>query len=244
MPKSTPGYRRPVRVPSNLLRRWLRRRDSQSGERQAAHAGPHTDELTAVFSSIYEQQTWTDALPGMPRSGRGALYERSLSVVQFVEDRIADGDVRSIVDVGCGDLTYISKIDAVVDGRVSYVGYDIVPALVDEHRQLPWGEFRLGDITAPSFRADADLVIVKDVLFHLEDDQIDAALRHLTSSAWRYLLLTSSDNESNEDRVFDRWHFAPVNFTLPPYSFEAAEVLERIEGGAFLVLRPGDVGRR
>src|SRR5256885_942813 len=125
------------------------------GERHAT--GPHTAELTTAFSTIYEQQTWTDAIPGMPRSGRGALYERSLSVVQFIEDRIAGGDVRTIVDVGCGDLTYMSNIAAVVNGDVSYVGYDIVPSLVDEHRRLPWGEFRVGDVTAPGVRAHADL---------------------------------------------------------------------------------------
>jgi SAM-dependent methyltransferase len=224
-------YRRPVSGSSRRLRRWFRR-----GE--PGVTGPHTAELSAAFSTIYEDETWTDKLPGMPRSGRGALYERSLSVVQFIEDRIAAGDVRSIVDVGCGDLTYMSHIDAVVNGNVSYVGYDIVPALVDEHRRLSWGDFRVGDITAPGFRVDADLVIVKDVLFHLEDAQIDAALRNLASSTWRCLLLTSTDNESNAGRAFDRWHFAPVNFCAPPYSFPPEQVLERIDGGGFLVLRP------
>ncbi len=231
MRASCPGIVALCRGSSRRWRRWFRRDEP-------AAKGPHTAELTAAFSAIYEDRTWTDALPGMPRSGRGSLYERSLSVVQFIEDRIAGHDVRSIVDVGCGDLTYMSKIDAVVDGQVSYIGYDIVSALVDEHRRLPWGEFRLGDITAPGFRAEADLVVVKDVLFHLEDDQIDAALRNLASSPWSYLLLTSTDNDSNVDRVFDRWHYAPVNFCAPPYSFSPDEVLERVDGGGFLVFRP------
>jgi len=217
------------------LRRWFRRADPPV---EPPVTGPHTAELTVAFSTIYENRTWTDALPGMPASGRGALYERSLSVVQFIEGRIASGDVRSIVDVGCGDLTWMSNIDAVTNGDVNYVGYDIVPALVDEHRLLPWGEFRLGDVTAPGFRVEADLVIVKDVLFHLEDHQIDAALGNLAGSAWSYLLLTSTENESNAGRVFDRWHYAPVNFCAPPYSFTPEEVLDRIDGGGFLVLRP------
>jgi len=167
------------------------------------------------------------------------LYERSLSVVRFIEERIAEGSVHSIADVGCGDLTYMSKIAAVVNGDVAYVGYDIVPALVEELRRLPWGEFRRADVTAPGFRVDADLVIVKDVLFHLEDHQVDAALRNLVASTWSYLLLTSSDNDSNDERVFDRWHYAPINFRQSPYSFTAEETLERIDGGGFLVLRPG-----
>src|SRR5262245_22577000 len=108
------AYRRPVSRSSRWWRRWFRRDEPQV-------KGPHTAELTNVFSGIYDDRTWTDAIPGMPRSGRGPLYERSLSVVQFIEDRIAAGDVRSIVDIGCGDLTYMSRIDAVVSGRVAYV---------------------------------------------------------------------------------------------------------------------------
>ena len=87
---------------SRRWRRWFRRAEPPA---EQTVTGPHTAELTSVFSAIYDEGTWTDALPGMPRSGRGALYERSLSVVQFIEDRIDAGDVRSIVDIGCGDLT-------------------------------------------------------------------------------------------------------------------------------------------
>jgi hypothetical protein len=209
--------------------------------RAARETGPYTAELEQAFTQIYGDETWTDKLPGMPRSGRGALYERSLSVVRFIEDAIGRGDVRSIVDVGCGDLTYMSKIDAVVSGAVSYTGYDIVSGLLKEHRRLPWGEFRFGDVTSQGFRVDADLVLVKDVLFHLDDDHIDAALRNLAASSWRYLLATSTDNDTNENRTFDRWHYSPLNLSLPPYGFEVHERLERIDGGAFLVFHPGDL---
>lgn len=211
--------------------RWFGR-----GRRRAE--GPHTAELERTFSTIYAEETWTDKLPGMPRSGRGSLYERSRSVVDFIEQA---EDVRSIVDVGCGDLTYMAHVKRVVDGSISYVGYDIVPDLVSEHRKLPWGDFRVGDVTAPGFRADADLVLVKDVLFHLDDAQVDAALRNLAASTWRHLLLTSCDNESNTSREFDRWHFAPINFTRPPYEFSSDLALDRVDGGAFLVLRPEDL---
>jgi SAM-dependent methyltransferase len=221
------------------VRCFRRRSQPASHEPGPDEVGPHTAALRDTFSRIYGDETWTDKLPDMPRSGRGSLYEHSRSVVQFVEDSIERGDVTSIVDVGCGDLTYMSKIAPVVSGAVAYVGYEIVPELVAEHQRLPWGEFRFGDVTAPGFRADADLVIVKDVLFHLDDEQVGAALANLAASNWRFLLLTSTDNETNEGRTFDRWHFAPLNLLLPSYSLEPSERLERIDGGAFLVLRPG-----
>jgi len=218
--------------------RWLRRR---RGASPPPGVGPHTEALQATFSQIYGEETWTDKLPDMPRSGRGSLYERSKSVVQFIETAIDRGDVGSIVDIGCGDLTYMSKITQIVEGTVTYTGYDIVPSLVAEHQRLDWGDFRFGDATAPGFRADGDLVIVKDVLFHLTDDQVDAALKNLAASTWKFLLVTSTDNESNEGRAFDRWHYAPLNLLLPPYGFAPSERLERIDGGSFFVLRPGEL---
>src|SRR5690242_9663767 len=78
-------YRRPVTRSSRRPRGWFRRRGPDV-------SGPHTAGLTATFSAIYDDRTWTDAIPGMPRSGRGSMYERSLSVVEFVEAGIASGD--------------------------------------------------------------------------------------------------------------------------------------------------------
>ncbi len=204
---------------------------------RARHAG--TSRLQDTFSRIYRDETWTDKLPGMPRSGRGALLEWSQPVVDFTRERIADGSVRSIADVGCGDLTYVREIPEVAGGQVEYLGIDVVPELVEEHRALPWGRFEVGDVTAPRFRVKADLVLAKDVLFHLTNAQAADALENLFASKWRYLLITSSPNASNEPREFDRWHWAALNLALPPFSLRPDLELPRRDGGAFMVFRRG-----
>ena len=176
--------------------------------------------------------------PGMPRSGRGSLYERSLSVVQPSRTALPD------MTFGRSSTWAAATSPTCRKSTPSSTGTCRTSATTSCRRwwtsiaALPWGEFRLGDITAPGFRAEADLVVVKDVLFHLEDDQIDAALRNLASSPWSYLLLTSTDNDSNVDHVLDRWHSAPVNFCAPPYSFSPDEVLEHVDGGGFRGFRP------
>ena len=62
--------------------------------------------------------------------------------------------------------------------------------LVEEHRRLGWGTFEVADLTAPGFRVDADVVVVEDVLFHLADAQVHAALENLRRSRWRLLVTT------------------------------------------------------
>jgi hypothetical protein len=197
-----------------------------------------TAALEETFSSIYAEGTWTDKLPGMPPSGRGALPERSQSVIGFIKERIASGEVRSIADVGCGDLAWVSTVPEITSGEVTYLGYDVVPSLLAEHRGLGWGEFRFGDVTAKRFRVHADLVLVKDVLIHLTDEQVERALANLRASQWKWLLTSSSPEESNEDRTCNRWHFAPLNLLAAPYHLRPTHHLERPDGGSFVVFDP------
>lgn len=213
------------RLTSSLFRRASR----------ARHA--RTAGLQEVFSRIYRDETWTDKLPGMPRSGRGSLLEWSQPVVDFTRERIADGSVRSIADIGCGDLTYMCEVPEVVNGEVDYLGIDIVPALVEEHSVLPWGRFAVGDVTAPRFRVKADLVVVKDVLFHLTNETALDALDNLWASKWRWLLITSNTNDTNEPRTFDRWHWAALNLSLPPFSMAPTLTLPRDHGHFFVFER-------
>jgi hypothetical protein len=214
------------------LRAWLRSRH------RAAPTGPDTPALQETFSAIYADETWSDRLPGMPRSGRGALPTHARSVIEFITARIESGDVRSIVDIGCGDLTWVSTIPQVTSGQIGYIGYDVVPELIDQHRALGWGEFRFADLTAPGFRVQADLVLVKDVLFHLRDEQVERALANLRASEWRWLLTSSSPNASNANRQFDRWHFAPLNLLVAPYDLRPTLHLDRPAGGWFVVFEP------
>lgn len=193
------------------------------------------DDLAGHFERIYREAVWTDALPNMPRSGRGALPEFAASVIEFVEAQIDNGTVASIADLGCGDLTYVSTVPAIVESRVSYRGVDVVASLIEEHQRLPWGTFEVADITAPDFRVSSDLILIKDVLFHLTNEQVARVFENLDASTWKLAVITSSETTSNEPRTFDRWHFSPLDPTLPPFSLRPSETLPRPEGGSYRV---------
>jgi hypothetical protein len=90
-------------------------------------------------------------------------------------------------------------------------------------------------MTAPGFRVDADLVIVKDVLFHLSSEHIHDALANLEASRWRWLVLTSHPGEENAGRALDQWHFARVDLEAAPFGLRPARTLPRPDG-AYLVL--------
>jgi glycosyltransferase involved in cell wall biosynthesis len=238
---------RAERTPHQSPDAWRTVVENAASERPRAHAAHATvpaisTALQTTFRAIYDDATWTDALPAMPRSGRGSLPEYSASVIEYVTQQVDDGSVRSIADIGCGDLAYVKEIPAIVGGQVDYLGLDIVPSLIDEHQPLTWGTFAVADITAPGFRVDADLVLVKDVLFHLDNEQVAAAIDNLRASRFNTLLVTSIDGADNTSRVFDRWHYAPIDLTAPPYCLRPESSLERV-GGAFHIFSRASLDR-
>jgi hypothetical protein len=211
------------------------------GASAARPAPPGHERLEQVFSTIYRDDLWSQdnmgcQVAGVPRSGPGSLVERSQPVIDFLRQRIASDEVRSIVDVGCGDLTYIAAIEEITTGRVDYSGIDVVPALIAEHRRLPWGRFEVGNVVDEGFRISADIVIAKDVLFHLASEDAERAVTNLMQSDWRWLVLTSDPTADNNARVLDMWHFAPIDLTSEPFGLEPRLVLPRSAGGVFLVL--------
>lgn len=233
LPEALAGRIRPRRI-AERERASARRPATDGG---LATVGTPDEAVVAEFSDIYASRRWTDAIAGMPVSGRGSLPDRSRSVILHVHAEIEAGRVHSVADVGCGDLSYIQRVPAIVSGEVDYTGYDVVPDLLAQHRALPWGRFVVGDISSPGFRVDADLVLCKDVLFHLDDDQVLAALENLAASRWDQLILTSEAQQA-PTRVFDSWHYAPVDFEAAPYALEPERRLYRVDGGAFLVVAP------
>lgn len=207
----------------------------RAGPEARAEAPEISAELQKTFSTIYAEETWTDALLAMPRSGRGSLPEYSATVINHLRGLITSGKVSSIADVGCGDLAYIKEIPEIRRGDVHYLGLDIVPSLILEHQALGWGTFDVADIAAPGFRVDADVIVVKDVLFHLSNEQVHQALENLRASRFDELLITSIDGADNFARAFDRWHYAPLDLTAPPFRLPATRSLPRADGRVLIL---------
>lgn len=59
-----------------------------------------------------------------------------------------------------------------------------------------------------------DIVIIRDVLFHLEIADIQKILSKLKC---KYAFITSCRNTVNTD-VFDKYHYHQVNLTIPPFN--------------------------
>jgi SAM-dependent methyltransferase len=175
-------------------------------------------DLDKVFSNIYAKGVWGNG------SGAGSDPTNVEEYVRFLQDFIRTRGIRSIVDCGCGDWQLMRNFDL---AGVDYLGIDLVPDVVARNQSefgRPGVRFELGNFSEMELPS-ADLVLCKDVLQHLPDQNVFRFLAGL--DRFKYALLTN-DLGRNADRdatlAASSWHFAPIDLTAAPFSLRAREV--------------------
>jgi len=173
--------------------------------------------MNSRFEQIYAKNEWGYG------SGEGSLPEHNLGYIQFLESFLVRHGIKSIVEMGCGDWQFSKNIRW---GASSYHGFDVVPAVVEFNRstytrdQVAFSLYS-GD---PAELPTADLLIVKDVLQHLNDLTVQRALLHLPR--FRYSLVTNCVNPRGltVHHDIEDGGFRYLDLRLPPFGLKASEV--------------------
>jgi hypothetical protein len=152
---------------------WLKRKFSALvGSRNKSDS----DSNRTVFSNVYQKKLWGVASPENESpfySGPGSSDPQIVdpyvdTVKRFFSNLLTK---KKAVDLGCGDFRVGSRI---VDSFDSYIACDVVPELVHFNQQywqhLPV-EFRVLDLVKDEI-PDGDVLIVRQVLQHLSNDDI------------------------------------------------------------------------
>ncbi|MDP1612368.1 MAG: class I SAM-dependent methyltransferase [Sulfuritalea sp.] len=139
-----------------------------------------------VFARIYSENLWGGS-PGTFCSGSGSEPEMVNPYCDMVKQFVVERGVRTILDIGCGDFRVGRYLQV---AGVSYVGIDIVPALIERNRKLFGSEsirfLCLDAIEEPL--PQADLVLVRQVFQHLSNRQISQILEKLRG--YQYIMVT------------------------------------------------------
>ena len=194
------------------------------------YGGLSTKEL---FSKIYRTGAWGQSPDGARKfySGAGS-HDPSIvgpyidSVVRFLQQFPEKPDV---VDLGCGDFSIGSQIRPAC-GR--YIACDIVDPLIESNRAAfaTLGvDFRVLDLTVDAIPR-ADVVIIREVLQHLSNSAISAAVPKIAANC-RFLLLTERlphgnafpHNLENRPPGIRLDANSGVVITSPPFSLQALE---------------------
>jgi hypothetical protein len=157
----------------------------------------------AVFETVYRCKMWGDNgeadYPGS--SGHGSSIEYNSEYIPFLREFIIQHQVRSVVDMGCGDwrcgvITYGPLLP------LKYTGYDVFQDIIDaNNKKYPndhWKFEKLNCCADPERMVAGDLLVIKDVLQHWTDFEITWTLKWLIASKkYKYILITNCIGDTN-----------------------------------------------
>ena len=158
-----------------------------------------------VFSQIYKNGEWGRNAEGEGISGMGSVPANALPYMKMLQEFIIKYQIKSAVDIGCGDWE-LSKL--IHWGAIDYYGYDAAAEVIANNIS------RYGSANRHFYACDAihtelpsaDLLICKDVLQHLPNSYISDFLRQLDK--YKYCLITN-------DIAFEPQYDRKLNLDIP-----------------------------
>jgi hypothetical protein len=174
--------------------------------------------LKKKFREVFENNAFGGEIS---LSGRGSDLDQTKRIQEELPKLFKEFSIASIIDVPCGDQNWIPKIDL---GSIKYTGADIVPELISENRSLYGKQSRSFielDITK-EIPPRADLVLCRDLLVHLNTQEIRKALLNIKLSGSEFLLTTTFTGirkYKNLPTITRSVGWRPINLQLVPFSF-------------------------
>lgn len=171
-------------------------------------------ETVEIFSKIHKNNEW---LSNESVSGTGSEMENTVVLVNELRKFITSHNIKSIIDVPCGDLNWMKYLLEFFP-EVEYTGGDIVGNLIEQNRKLfPKYNFGQVDITLNSIISVYDLLICRDCLVHLSTELVKSAIKNISKSDVKYIGLTSfTKQEKNIDIPTGSWR--TLNLQIEPFN--------------------------
>ena len=200
--------------------------------------------VSEAFTQVYRNNLWGKIDGEEYFSGRGSLDEFARPYVEWVVSFINEHNIKTVVDLGCGDFRIGQRICAATS--VNYVGVDIVAELIS-HNQSQYGNssisFQCTNIIEDEL-PDGQLCLIRQVFQHLSNWQISSVLAKCVK--YPYLLVTEDVyngrgvrpnldmSHGPDNRLFKR---SGVFLDYPPFNLVTETILEAPRPMTFSTLR-------
>lgn len=176
-------------------------------------------DLADRFNYIHDVNLWGNQ---ESISGPGSTLEETLVLRDNLPVLLKELGAKSMLDIPCGDYSWMSRIPWENFDGFQYIGADIVPALTEQNKQRWRGhsevfghQWMTLDLTKDPL-PDVDVVFVRDCLVHLSYENIELALNNIWRSKAKWLCTTwFRFTETNKDIQDGDWR--PLNLMAPPF---------------------------
>jgi len=156
--------------------------------------------MEAVFQKIFDDKSWGADSEGFASSGPGSRFVACEDYISYLEKFIIEHSVKSIVDIGCGDWQFSQFVKW--DG-IEYIGTDCVQKLIDRNSEK-FGSDNIKFVKHDAGKTEnllkSDLYLIKDVMQHWKNDDINKFLSELKlQKSCKYILITNCYQQKFEN---------------------------------------------
>ena len=190
-----------------------------------------------VFNSIYKSNHWVQdedilSKKNISVSGHGSNIgtDQFKNLENNFNNFIKEYKIKSILDMPCGDFLWINEI--IKNKNIEYLGIDIVNDLIENNKKKYVNSkinFECQDIVSFKTPKSFDLIIIRDLFIHLDNEDIKNILVNLKQFNFKYIALNSYENIINEDVVTGKHRKInllkkPFDLKKPFFSFRDYEI--------------------
>lgn len=160
--------------------------------------------------SFSSSKYWEDRYRRGGSSGAGSYDLLSQFKAGFINDFVKAHEIQSAVEFGCGDGNQLNLFEI-----PAYLGLDVSETAIENCRKKfdgqPSKAFELYKPSLFDAKADYDLSLSLDVLYHLVEDQVYFTyLKHLTQTSKKWIVIYSCNHESDKHPA----HVRPRKFLV------------------------------
>lgn len=143
----------------------------------------------AIFTEIYKKGYWGKVDDSKYFSGTGTHDKSTSEYIKILVELIEKNQIKSVFEIGCGDFSIMDQVLHQAD--VEYIGTDIVADLISHLQECHGNEktnFLHFDAISSENYPDADLCVIRQVLQHLGNVQIQQLLEK--TKRFKYVFIT------------------------------------------------------
>ena len=167
-------------------------------------------------------------------SGSGSTVYNTRNTIKTINYIIDKYNIKTILDLPCGDTNWITKINM---NNIQYMGLDISPEIIKYNKEkYNHLNFKIHDIVEYPIYDKYDLIVCRDLLFHLSIEEVINSINNFKKSNSTYIL-TSTFPNSNDNSKLSTNGFSEINLNIEPFNFQKPiELFPEIEKGKYLGL--------
>jgi SAM-dependent methyltransferase len=175
------------------------------------------------FNLINTLNYWGD---NESKSGLGSNNANTENLKRELLQFIVNQNIEQMLDIPCGDFVWMSRlIENIENKNFVYVGADIATRVINRNKikfkENPNASFQVLDLCKDPL-PNAELLFVRDCLFHLSNSDIKAALKNIRRSNCKFVAVSAHNVPSDyPNKNIKTGFFRKINVKTSPFNITA-----------------------